>query len=224
MSEVIQGFDSCPSWAPAFGYLGASLCMIFASWGSAWGTWRAGLGVCHMGIDHPAGIIKTIVPIVMAGVLGIYGLIVSVIITQAVAPPSQGDGYNTYSTFNAYTHLAAGLCCGLSCLAAGGTIGILGDVGVRAFGLTAEHGNKWFWDPAALEAAGHHHGGADGEDDGGAAAVAAPIMSNRNAAESANKLYVGMLIMLIFSEALALYGLIVALILSQHNYLCSSGN
>ena len=58
-----------------------------------------------MGIDHPAGIIKTIVPIVMAGVLGIYGLIVSVIITQAVAPPSQADGTNTYSTYNAYTHV-----------------------------------------------------------------------------------------------------------------------
>ena len=39
--------------------------------------------------------------------------------------------------------------------------------------------------------------------------------------EGANKLYVGMLIMLIFSEALALYGLIVALILSQHSYSCS---
>jgi hypothetical protein len=40
--------------------------------------------------------------------------------------------------------------------------------------------------------------------------------------EGANKLYVGMLIMLIFSEALALYGLIVALILSQHNYTCTT--
>ena len=30
-----------------------------------------------MGVDHPAGIIKNIVPIVMAGVLGIYGLIVA---------------------------------------------------------------------------------------------------------------------------------------------------
>ena len=112
--------------------------------------------------------------------------------------------------------MAAGLCCGLSCLAAGGTIGILGDVGVRAFGLTAEQGNKWFWDPAALEAAAA--GGAEGQDDG---AAAAPVFTNKNAAESANKLYVGMLIMLIFSEALALYGLIVALILSQHNYLCN---
>ena len=40
--------------------------------------------------------------------------------------------------------------------------------------------------------------------------------------DGANKLYVGMLIMLIFSEALALYGLIVALILSQHSYSCAA--
>lgn len=85
--------------------MGASLCMILSSWGSAWGTWRAGVGVCHMGIDHPAGIIKNIVPIVMAGVLGIYGLIVSVIITQAVAPPSQANALNTYSSYNGYTHV-----------------------------------------------------------------------------------------------------------------------
>eukprot|EP00567_Pseudictyota_dubia_P010794 CAMPEP_0197452898 /NCGR_PEP_ID=MMETSP1175-20131217/33389_1 /TAXON_ID=1003142 /ORGANISM="Triceratium dubium, Strain CCMP147" /LENGTH=75 /DNA_ID=CAMNT_0042986017 /DNA_START=1 /DNA_END=228 /DNA_ORIENTATION=- len=44
--------------------------------------------------------------------------------------------------------------------------------------------------------------------------------SDAVSAEEANKLYVGLLIMLIFSEALALYGLIVALILSQHSYEC----
>lgn len=87
------------------GYLGASGCMILSSWGSAWGTWRAGLGVCQMGIDHPKGIIKNIVPIVMAGVLGIYGLIVSVIITQSISSPG-GSGYNTYSIFNGYVHVS----------------------------------------------------------------------------------------------------------------------
>lgn len=81
--------------------------MVFASWGSAWGTWRAGLGLCHMGIDHPAGIIKCIVPIVMAGVLGIYGLIVSVIITQSISPPI--GGINAYSTYNSYTHVSSTL-------------------------------------------------------------------------------------------------------------------
>jgi V-type H+-transporting ATPase proteolipid subunit len=87
------------------GYAGAAVCMICASWGSAWGTWRAGLGLCNMGVDHPAGIIKNIVPIVMAGVLGIYGLIVSVIITQAIVPPGS-SGHNVYSSFNGYVHVS----------------------------------------------------------------------------------------------------------------------
>lgn len=143
------------------------------------------MGVCQMGVDHPKGVIKNIVPIVMAGVLGIYGLIVSVIITQAISPPVAGSS-NTYSAYNGYTHLAAGLCCGLSCLAAGGTIGVIGEVGTKGFGLKAERGRKWFWSETA-----------DGDDDG-------DLMSGGNDAESANKLYVGMLIMLIFSEALAL--------------------
>ena len=87
------------------GYLGASGCMILSSWGAAWGTWRAGMGVCQMGVDHPKGVIKNIVPIVMAGVLGIYGLIVSVIITQSISSPGS-DGYNTYSVYNGYTHVS----------------------------------------------------------------------------------------------------------------------
>lgn len=175
--------------------------MILANFGSAWGTWQAGLGVCKMGIDYPKGVIKNIVPIVMAGVLGIYGLIVAVILTQSIRPPA-ADGTTTYSQFNGYAHMAAGLCCGISCLAAGGTIGVIGDAGVQAFGLRAS-GGKRAW---ASESEG---------DDGG-------MGGNSEAmnADAANKLYVGLLIMLIFSEALALYGLIVALILSQHSYVC----
>ena len=79
-------------------------------------TTQAGLGVCKMGIDYPKGVIKNIVPIVMAGVLGIYGLIVAVILTQQIREPS-ADGYTKYSLFNGYGSLAAGLCCGISCLA-----------------------------------------------------------------------------------------------------------
>jgi V-type H+-transporting ATPase proteolipid subunit len=176
--------------------------MILANFGSAWGTWRAGLGVCKMGIDYPKGVIKNIVPIVMAGVLGIYGLIVAVILTQSIRPPANG-GVTSYSMFNGYAHMAAGLCCGISCLAAGGTIGVIGDAGVQAFGLKAS-GGKRAW----------AEGGDSGDDMG--------VGGNSEAAnaDAANKLYVGLLIMLIFSEALALYGLIVALILSQHSYVC----
>jgi len=80
---------------------------------------------------------------------------------------------------------------------------------VRGFGIKAESGRKWFWD-ADQGQAGDGGGGGENMD-----------MGRMGATEGSNKLYVGMLIMLIFSEALALYGLIVALILSQHNYICS---
>mmetsp|Transcript_13481 Transcript_13481/g.14967 ORF Transcript_13481/g.14967 Transcript_13481/m.14967 type:complete len:160 (-) Transcript_13481:251-730(-) len=157
-----------------------------------------------MGVNYPKGVIKNIVPIVMAGVLGIYGLIVSVIIGQAINPPSYNNNQiqGVYSIYNGWAHLAAGLCCGLSCLASGGTIGIIGDVGVRAFGLKASAGKR-HW---------------DGLDDLGEGGDAAAIEAR--AIEGSNKLYVGLLIMLIFAEALALYGLIVALILSQNTFYC----
>ena len=82
--------------------------------------------------------------------------------------------------------LAAGLCCGVSCLAAGGTIGVIGDAGVQGFGLKAS-GGKRSWSE---------------EGDGGDGVMGGN--SEAANAEAANKLYVGLLIMLIFSEALAL--------------------
>jgi V-type H+-transporting ATPase proteolipid subunit len=66
---------------------------------------KAGLGVCSMGVDSPKNVIKNIVPIVMAGVLGIYGLIVAVIITQAISPPNS-ENLNSYSQYNGYTHVS----------------------------------------------------------------------------------------------------------------------
>ena len=49
----------------------------------------------------------------MAGVLGIYGLIIAVIIGNAVKPQATGGGaYSDYSAFTGFAHLAAGLCCG----------------------------------------------------------------------------------------------------------------
>jgi V-type H+-transporting ATPase proteolipid subunit len=124
--------------------------------------------------------------------------------------PHNDSSFLVFSLSLLSTQLAAGLCCGLSCLAAGGTIGVLGDAGVRAYGIKAENGRKWYW------------GAGDAGDADGDADMAGAMESNRASAEGANKLYVGMLIMLIFSEALALYGLIVALILSQHSYSCSA--
>jgi F0F1-type ATP synthase membrane subunit c/vacuolar-type H+-ATPase subunit K len=65
-----------------FGYIGVASALIFANLGSAYGSAKAGVGICSMGVLKPELIMKSVVPVVMAGILGIYGMIVAVIIVQ----------------------------------------------------------------------------------------------------------------------------------------------
>jgi V-type H+-transporting ATPase proteolipid subunit len=48
--------------------------------GAAYGTAKAGAGIAGIGIWKPEAIMKSLIPVVMAGILGIYGMIVSVIL------------------------------------------------------------------------------------------------------------------------------------------------
>ena len=85
-------------------------------------------------------------------------------IVLSLAPTS--EGIPKYPVFLGYAHLAAGLCCGLSSLAAGITIGILGDAGIRAVGQQ-------------------------------------------------DRLFVTLILQMIFAEAIALYGLIISIVMSN---------
>ena len=153
--------------------MGVVFALVFANLGAAYGTAKAGVGIASMGVNRPELAMRSIIPVVMAGVLGIYGLIVAVIIAGQVAPPGKYDPQASpptsgakYSLFSGYAHFAAGISVGLSGLAAGFAIGVVGDAGVRAVGRE-------------------------------------------------EKLFVILVLVLIFAEALGLYGLIVSLILSQ---------
>merc|ERR1711869_25612 len=126
----------------------------------AYGTAKSGVGLSSMGVMRPDLVMRSIIPVVMAGVLGIYGLITAVIINGKL------DKLDSYSAYSGYAHLSAGLCVGMSSLAAGLAIGIVGYAGVRA-----------------------------------------------NAQEP--KLFVGMILILIFAGALGLYGLIVGLVVAS---------
>ena len=151
----------------------------FLGLGAAYGTAKSGVGISSMGVMRPELVMRSIIPVVMAGVIGIYGLIIAVIVgTHGKCFRCDFDSFlkslticytvenkPTYGTFKGFADLGSGLCVGLSGLAAGMAIGIVGDAGVRA---TAQQ----------------------------------------------PRLFVGMILILIFAEALALYGLIVALILS----------
>lgn len=68
--------EQCPPSAPFFGFMGCAAALVFACLGAAYGTAKSGVGVANMGVLHPDVVMKSIIPVVMAGVLGIYGLIV----------------------------------------------------------------------------------------------------------------------------------------------------
>jgi V-type H+-transporting ATPase proteolipid subunit len=157
--------ETCPASAPFFGFMGVTSALVFANIGAAYGTAKSGVGISSMGVMNPGLVMRNIIPVVMAGVLGIYGLIVAVIIQGSIVAPQ--NGLSQYSLYTGFAHLAAGLCCGLSGLAAGMAIGIVGDAGVRAVGQQ-------------------------------------------------EKLFVGMILILIFAEALGLYGTSFLLIFCEY--------
>jgi len=168
-AQIAVRQEMCPASAPFFAFMGCAAALVFACLGAAYGTAKSGVGVANMGVLHADMVMKSIIPVVMAGVLGIYGLIVAVLLGASI---DGKDPYNV-SLYSGYSALAAGLCCGMAGLSAGIAIGIVGDAGVRA-----------------------------------------------NARQP--KLFVGVILILIFAEALGLYGLIVSLILSGNTQKCTA--
>ncbi|XP_030748854.1 V-type proton ATPase 16 kDa proteolipid subunit [Sitophilus oryzae] len=150
--------EAGPVYGPFFGVMGAASAIIFSSLGAAYGTAKSGTGIAAMSVMRPELIMKCIIPVVMAGIIAIYGLVISVLIVSSISTAP------TYTLYKGFLHLGAGLAVGFSGLAAGFAIGIAGDAGVRG---TAQQ----------------------------------------------PRLFVGMILILIFAEVLGLYGLIVAIYL-----------
>jgi len=145
-----------PLYSPFFSVMGATSAMVFSAMGAAYGTAKSGVGIAAMAIMKPELIMRSVIPVVMAGIIAIYGVVVAVLITNSIT--------SAENMMKDFVNLGAGLSVGLSGLAAGMAIGIVGDAGVRG---TAQQ----------------------------------------------PKLFVGMVLILIFAEVLGLYGLITALVM-----------
>merc|ERR1712059_213009 len=109
-----MGGDQSPIYSPFFGVMGATSAMVFSAMGAAYGTAKSGTGIAAMAVMRPEAIMKSIIPVVMAGIVAIYGVVVAVLIAGQLEPA--GDKYTLYKGF---VHLGAGLSVGLSGLAAG---------------------------------------------------------------------------------------------------------
>ena len=113
-----------------WGWGGAALALTLANVGSAYGTAKSGMGIASMAVTRPHLAFKAIVPVIMAGILSIYGLIISVLISQSVKIEEEKAG-----PAPAAKALCAGLVCGLSQMASGYAIGLVGEQGVKCLGM-----------------------------------------------------------------------------------------
>ncbi|KAK8138261.1 V-type ATPase [Apiospora sp. TS-2023a] len=148
--------DRCPAYASFFGGMGCVAAIVFAVFGASYGTAKSSGAIFSSGILRPERVMQNTLCAIMAQILSIYGLVVSVIIS--------GDLSEMMSLHKGFMQLGAGISVGLSGLAAGFAIGIVGDAGVRA-------------------------------------------------SSQQPRLYVGMVLILIFAEVLGLYGVIVSILM-----------
>lgn len=151
------------------------------------------------GVKSPDLIWKNLIPIIMAGVNGVYGLITSIILLGSILQPDD-YGNNRYSLYTGCAHLAAGLCCGLSGLGSGFCIGVAGDSAIMACG-TYDVSSKL---SLTRRSTGIGRGGGD----------------SKKKAGGGDKLFVSMVLIQVFAGNIALFGLISSIILSQQVYYC----
>lgn len=129
----------------------------------------SGGSIAAIGVKNPSLIMKALLPVIFAGILVVYGMVVSIFIStnsKLLLLYCLVKASEPYSLFTAAMHLGAGLCVGMACLFSGYAIGRLGDEGVRSFGKQP-------------------------------------------------RFYIGLMLMMIFSEILAIYGLIVAFMIQM---------
>ncbi|KAH8821655.1 vacuolar ATP synthase proteolipid subunit [Xylogone sp. PMI_703] len=148
--------DRCPVYASFFGTMGCSVSIVLCCMGAAYGTAKSSIGISAVSVLRPDMLIRNLMPVILCGVLGMFGLVISVLIASNLHERS--------ALHTNFLYLGAGMAVGLCGLSAGFSIGIIGDAGVRG---TAQQ----------------------------------------------PRMFAGMVLILIFAEVLALYGLIVALLL-----------
>ena len=107
--------DSHPAF---FAYAGIAAALVLSNAGAAYGTAKASIGIANAGFFHPDKIFRCLIPIIMAGILGIYGLIISVVLSDKTFTATGQIGFKVF---------AAGVMCGMSSLASGLAIGAAGE-------------------------------------------------------------------------------------------------
>jgi len=194
------------------GGLGVVAALTFSALGAAYGIAKAGVGVVHMCRLSPASTPRGLLPVVMAELLAVYAFVYSLAVIHAWTP-------DAYTPFAGFLHLAGGLIVGLSGLASGLSIGIIGDASVRVYSRQLRRHEDACRAPRPQPLASPCSPSSP------STSFSSPRKSGRQpttadataaAADlkvAARRTFAAMMLMLIFAEGIGLYGLIAGFLL-----------
>jgi V-type H+-transporting ATPase proteolipid subunit len=111
-------------FTPLFGALGAASAIIFTSVGAAIGSAKTGSAIASIAPKRMDLVFKSMIPVVMSGVLPIYGIMMAVVIVNNLSP--------TMLLYRSLLSLSGGLAVGLTAIASGVAIGVVADSGIKA--------------------------------------------------------------------------------------------
>ncbi len=160
--------------------LGAAISLFLAGSGAAYGTSHASIFALRHPTNHS---VMTMSPVIIAGVLAVYGVIVGTLLALKLSSASPA-----ITTVEGYKNLCAGLSVGLACLASG--------VGMGNYYKMINDNEYYFV------------GGGSG---GGSGKSASGSGGEGSASKKCN--FVTFALCMVYLEAIGLYGLIVSLFL-----------
>lgn len=164
--------------------------------GSAFAIFLSAVGTCAASVpggifaQHAAGGVFSFAPIIIGGVLAIYGCIIAVILSHSIANDEMTEAQG-------YKNLSAGLAVGLTCLSSGlGMAHFVQSYMYQSFGDRSGTGSS----------NGPTNSNSENQ-------LQDPLISNRWLTKPLLPTW-RFLMVLVFIEAIGLYGLVVALFLS----------
>merc|ERR1719401_2904268 len=69
IAGTLARMQLCDPSSAFFGFMGVTSAIVFANLGAAYGTAKSGVGISSMGVMRPDMVMRSIIPVVMAGVL-----------------------------------------------------------------------------------------------------------------------------------------------------------